>query len=379
MNNKTITGHQLFTLTALSILGGSILVISSTIAAVAKRDAWISVLVTILFGLFMLWIYSFLGTRHQGLTLIGITQKIFGSWLGKIVSAGYVLFLFTTAYGIPWYIGSFGAHNMPGTPVPVILVIFVAVLLIAIYYGIEAIARASEVLYIFVTLIFLLSIVLVLPNIKTEYITPVLENGFVPIIKGAVLLSCFITFVGIVMLMIYPSHVADSKEGQRALFKGFLWVGGIVFSTTLVSILVLGSVVVAKSAFPTVLLAREVNIGTVLTRLEYAISVIWTVTEFTIGITFFYTFIIGLSELIGLKDHKRIAAPLGLIILEYAWIVNPDSVQHANWIIIGFMPQIILFGCVIPVLMLVIYLLKQLTSKKSASNTKDSRQGKYFL
>ncbi len=360
-----ITAHQLFTFAALSILGGSLLVISSTVTAVAKQDVWLSALVTMGFGLLMMWVYCFLGTRYIGLTLIGITQKIFGKWIGRIVSAAYLFYFFTLAYGVPWWIGSFGAHTMHETPVPVILLPYVIALVIGVYYGLEAIVRTAELAFIFVSVLFVISIVLVLPHIKIGNLLPVFESGAMPILKGAYVISPFIVFTGVALLMIFPNNVNDMKNGKKALVKGFLWCSTVEFVTILVSVLVLGNVVVAKSSFPTILLAREINIGTVLTRLEYAISSMWTVTEFMIGMLFFYITIKGVSELLGLKDHKKITVPFGLIVLLYAWIIYPSSIEVANWLTVGFMPHATLFGFVIPALMLFVYLIKKWVFKKA--------------
>lgn len=359
MDTKVITSHQLFTFSALSTLGGSILVISSTIAAIAKQDAWISPLVTMAMGFVMMWIYCFLGSRYQGLTLIGIVQKIFGKVIGKIVAVAYIVFFFDTAHRIPWYIGSFGAHVMHETPVPVIVIIYMVVLVIAIYYGIEIFARASELFYLFVTTVFLISIILVLPNVNIQFVMPVLENGITPILKGAVLLSCYTSIQNITLLMIYPVNVDDQKNGMKAIFKGFLWANTVVFITILVSILVLGTAVVAKSSFPTILLAREINVGLLLTRFEYAISIMWSVSEFVIGILYFYACIKGLSELLGLKEHRKIVAPMGLIVLLYAFIINPSSIDQANYIPTIFLPLFIQSGFVLPVIMLIVYMIKR--------------------
>lgn len=354
-----ITSHQLFTFSALSILGGSLLVVSSSVTAVAKQDAWISALVAMAAGLLMMCLYCYLGSRYKGVTLIGIPQKIFGKWIGKIVAAGYVLYMFTTAYGVPWWIGNFGTHTMHETPVPVIIMPYAIAMVIGVYYGIEAIARASELFYIFVTILFVGSIILVLPNATPEYITPILDNGILPILKGSFALAPIIIFVGIVMLMIYTNNTEDIKSGWKAIMKGYLWCSTVVLITILVSVLVLGSAVVAKSSFPTVLLFREINVGTVLTRFEYAISIMWTITEFMVGILFFYTCIKGLSELIGLRDHKKIAAPMGLFILSLSWSVDPSSIEQADWNAFGFNPHSTLFGFILPVLMLIVYIVKK--------------------
>ena len=44
MDKIKITDHQLFSLSACGAIGGSIIVIASTMAGVAKQDAWIGAL-----------------------------------------------------------------------------------------------------------------------------------------------------------------------------------------------------------------------------------------------------------------------------------------------------------------------------------------------
>lgn len=358
MDKRNITSHQLFTFSSLAMIGGSILVISSTLATVVKQDAWMSVLLTIAFGLTMMWVYCFLITRFSGLTFIGVIKKILGKWVGGAVSIAYVFFFFTMAYGIPWWIGTFGAHVMHETPLPVILLPYVAALVIGVYYGIEAVVRASEILYVIITTLLISMFLLVLPNVKLNYILPMYENGIIPILKGAFLLAPFIVYPAVALLMIFPKNCDDIAGGKKALMKGFLWCGIVTFITLIISLLVLGTPIVAKASFPTILLAREIRIGIVLTRLEYIISTLWTITEYMIGIMFFYVFIRSLSELLGLKDHKKIVLPVGLIVLVYSWAVYPSSIEEMNWIFVGFVPNSTIFGFVLPVIMLLVYLIR---------------------
>jgi spore germination protein KB len=364
LEKQIITSRQFFAFSSLSILGGSILVISSTLAAVAKQDAWISTLITMIFGVSAISLYCYLCTRYSGLTLIGTVRKILGKWIGGLVSAFYVFTFFVMSYAVPWWIGSFGSHAMPETPIPVILLPYVVGIVVSVYYGIETIARASEIFFYFVTALFAVAIILVLPNIHTVYLTPVFENGMIPVLKGAYVLSPFLFLPAIALLMIYPVNVDHVAGGRKALLKGYIWSNAVVFVTILASLLVLGTSVVAKSPFPTVLLAREINIGTVLTRLEYVVSVMWNVSEFVIGLMFYYVFIKSLSELIGLKDHKKIAIPAGLIVLLYAWLVNPSSEETSNWLFTGFIPNATVFTFVLPIVIWGIYIIKKYVFKK---------------
>ena len=364
MNNKKITSHQLFALSALSTLGGSILVVTSIMTGIAGQDAWISVLVTMVLGLLLMWVYTFLVTRFEKLTFIGVTRKIFGKWIGTVVSAGYFLYIFVTSYDIPWYIGSFHTHIMHETPVIIILIVFYAALVIAALYGIEAIARASEIFFVFVTVTFIISIVLILPEVKVQYILPVFENGTGSVLKAAVVLSGYISLQNTTLLMIYPASVDNEKQGKKALINGFLWANTVVLITVLVSILVLGSLLLAKSAFPTILLAREIIIGTILTRLEYAISIMWTISEFVIAALYFYAGIVAFSELVGLKSHKNIILPMGLLGMMMTISGRTETIEKGTFIPGVFLPNVITFGLLMPVIMLIVYFVRKALNRR---------------
>ena len=365
MDKIKITNHQLFSLTANGAIGGSVIVISALMANIAKQDAWIGALLTPAFGIPVIWVYWFLGSRYPGMTFVGIIKEIFGKWIGLIVAVGFVFLCLTIAYHLPWYIGNFiTTQAMPEAPVYVINSLFVIALVIAVLYGIETIARASELFIYVASILFILAMILVLPNARIENLQPVFEKGIIPILKSSVFLSCYLTFPLITLMMIYPIRLNNISEAEKSLFKGHLWAGFIIFISILMSILVLGSAITSKSQFPPYLLAKEINVGIVFTRLEFAITASWIVTQFMIAILFFYAGVIGLSQLLGLKDHKRIVAPLGLIILVMSGVVFPDAIYQANWVRLVWIPYIITYGLIVPVLLLIVFKVKKWFHKR---------------
>ncbi|MGI6585332.1 MAG: GerAB/ArcD/ProY family transporter [Lutisporaceae bacterium] len=333
MQRTKITGNQLYSLTANGAFGGSVTVVASAMAVIAKQDAWISALLTPVIGMPVVWIYWYLGSQYPELTFVEIMKKIFGRWIGWVAAASYVFLCLNTACHLPWYVGNFlTTQAMPETPQYVISLMFVTAVVIAVLYGIETIARASEIYIRFVLFLAVLAALLVSPNIKFENLQPVLENGMIPIFKGSYVLSCFTVFPVITMMMIYPANTEKIQEAKKSLFKGLLWAGFITFITILMSILILGSKITASSQYPTYLLAKEIRLGNIFTRLESIVAYTWTITQFMIGLLFFYAGATGLSQLIGLKDHKRIVMPLGLITLVMSGVVFPDVIYQASWV-----------------------------------------------
>jgi len=360
MQRIKITNHQLFTLTTNGSFGGSVIVIASTLTAIAKQDAWISALLTPVIGMPVVWIYWYLGSQYPGSTFVEIMKKIFGRLIGTVAAASYVFLCLTIAYHLPWYIGNFiTTQAMPETPPYVISLLFVVAVVIAVLYGIETFARASELYTYFVLFLFVLTMLLVFPNAKFENLQPVLENGMIPIFKGSYVLSCFIVFPIITMMMIYPANTDNVSEAKKSIFKGFLWAGFITFITILMSTLILGSKITASSQYPTYLLAKEISLGTIFTRLEFIVAGTWIVTHFMIGLLFFYAGATGLSQLIGLKDHKRIVIPLGLITLVMSEVIFPDVIYQANWTKHVWLPYITTHGLILPLLLFLVDLIKK--------------------
>ena len=75
MKRTKITGNQLYSLTANGAFGGSVIVIASAIAAIAKQDAWISALLTPVIGMPVVWIYWYLGSQYPELTFVEIMKR----------------------------------------------------------------------------------------------------------------------------------------------------------------------------------------------------------------------------------------------------------------------------------------------------------------
>ena len=340
-------------------MGGSVLVTLSTVTAVAKQDSWMSGIAALCYGLVVILIFYYLGECYPETTLIGLSRKIFGKWIGFAVSLGYIaLFVFTTSQ-IIWVTGNYFSRSMQETPVFVINLLFIAAIVVAVLYGIEVIARASELFIVLVTVLFALTFVLLLTDIKPAYITPVFEGGIGPVLRGSYFLSCISTFTTVSILMIFPRYVTDIKNSKKALLKGFALAGTITTVAIMLSVLVLGSNFTASLSFAGLFLAAQINVGEFFTRMEYMMTVAMLVTRFLIGLVFFYSCITGLSELIGLKNHLPIVLPMGLLILMLSGIVAPNSIYGRYWLTIAYSPFITTFGLIIPVLMMLVHIIRK--------------------
>lgn len=366
MEKIKISNHQVFSLMASYTIGSAILVIPASVASVAKQDAWISMLFTMLFGFLEVSIICFFWSRYPGFTFIEIVKDVFGKWIGIIVAVCFAFFSILSDSQVLWYVGNFiTSAVMTETPAYVINFVFCVAVVIALLYGLEAIARSYELLIYFVSVLFIASMVLVTPAAKIEYVQPVLEKGIIPVLQGSIILSSFLIFPMVILLVIFPANAENSSKSRKSFIKGYLWGGFLVFLAILFSVLVLGSTMTADSQYPVYTLAKEINVGLIFTRLEFIVAGVWITTILIKVIAYFYAGVISLSQAIGLKDHKRIIIPLGLIILVMSEVVYPDVIYQANWDIYPWPLYVVTYGLVLPIIMLVVYFLKNLFRDKA--------------
>ncbi len=193
MEKIRITNNQLLCLSAIYTCGSSI-VVAPSITSIAKQDAWISALILPSIGVFLIFLNSFLMSLYPGKTYIQIIQIVFGKWIGFLLSIGLLSVALISIPQVTWYVGSFFTTAiMPETPAYVINLLFIISVAIGLLYGLETVARSSEILVYIMSALFLLSMILVLPNAKFDNLLPILEKGIVPILKGAYKLSSYST------------------------------------------------------------------------------------------------------------------------------------------------------------------------------------------
>lgn len=361
MYKTKITNHQVFALTAAFSCGSAALAISAVAAGFAKQDSWISMIISMIIGFFELWLVCFFWKHYPSMTYVEMMNKIFGKIIGNIIAVGFVFFCLLSDSQIVCYMGDFMTiHVTTETPPYVVNMFFVIVIAIALLYGLEATARSYEILIYFASVLFILSMVLVLPNARIDNLFPMFEKGITPILQGVTLLVSFLVFPIIILLMVFPANADNTKKAKKSFIKGYLWGEILIFISIIISILVLGSTITADSEYPVYILAKEISLGTIFTRFEFVVATVWIITLLARGILYFYGGVIGLAQLLKLEDHKKIILPLGFIILTMSRVVYTDVIYKSTWDTFVWPLFAATFGLILPVIMVIGFCIKKL-------------------
>lgn len=338
MNSRDmINPHQFTILVIITTIGDAILVLPTIVSNVAQQDAWLSTLIGIILGLLIVLLFIKIGSLYPNLSFVQYIIEIFGKWIGSIVVLFFLFYLFLSVSAHIRELSDFiTTQILIETPIKVVLLLFITIIMIGVRCGLGTIARACEVLYpvVFIFLIILFS--LVLPNIRLEWIRPIFNNGFKPILNGSLVATAFPFMELVVFLMFLPNLTKQTKIKKNFIIGAF--IGGIIlFITVLLCILVLGEASTVRNIYPTFSLARSISIGHSIQRIEGLIAILWTITVYIKITLYAYAFHLGLVHLLKLTDYRMLTLPFGFILFASTILVAPN-VSYFNNVIAKYWP-----------------------------------------
>lgn len=351
--NIKISIRQFTVLVMFYTIGTTILVIPSSLAADAEQNAWIAAIVGWLLGLLIVGLYILLSKQFPAMTLIEYTEKIFGKWLGKLISLLFVFFSFIAASSVLFYMGNFMTTQvMPETPIESFIILFAGIVLMGLRLGLEVLARAAEILFPWFLLLFIVSTLFLIPEVDIQKILPITEIGIKPIFKASLSYIGTASLPLIVFLMVFPACVNHPEEGGKAFFIGNLLGGIFVIIITFLSISILGADFSERNIYPSYALAKKINIGNFIQRVEILMAGMWFLTIFFKTSFYSYHFITGLAQIFGLKDYRPLVLPYGMILVVYSLVVYPNVVYMMDFDTKIWIPFALTICLFIPLIML---------------------------
>lgn len=189
--------------------------------AEARQDAWLSILLITVFGVMIGDIIGRLGRRFPEQTIIEFSRTLLGPVTGFLVG---LLFAATFIYINSIIVRQFGelliTNFIPETPVAVTLCAIVLTTVYIVRHGLEVLSRVNDMILPLLFIMIFIILGLVVPFIKTENLMPVLENGIVPVIRGAVPAGVFFTET-FIMLMLVP-YLSKPAEARRIITRSIV-------------------------------------------------------------------------------------------------------------------------------------------------------------
>ncbi|PAB57763.1 GerAB/ArcD/ProY family transporter [Anaeromicrobium sediminis] len=359
LDNWKISPRQFKILVIMCFVGTSVLFTPGGLATDAKQDAWLAAIVGTILGLLLVFLYNAIGNHFSHMTLIEYTEKVLGKWLGKTLSLLFVSYLFINCAMVLWSVGDFiTTQIIPETPIQYTIMIFSVIIVMGTRLGLETFARSAELLYPFFIGLLIILVIFILPDIEFKNIQPVFEYGMKPILKGGLSYASYTSLTLIALMMIFPAYVNNIKEAKKSFSNGILLGGIVLLVITILCILVLGHDMTSRNAFASYALAKKINLGNFIQRIEAIIAIIWFITIVYKTIIYFYGTILGLGQILKLKDYRPLTLPMGMILVALSLVVYPNTVYASVWNATTWISHVLTYGFFLPLLLLIVSLFK---------------------
>jgi spore germination protein KB len=253
-------------------------------------------------------------------------------------------FWFVVLYNFRFIADFYSSFLMQETEISVFIFCIGIVSIYVVKKGIETLARIVP-LFAIGTLIFgILICILLFKEYDFTNILPMLQINLSQFVQGVNVLVAIPFGEIFVFLMIFP-NVVDRENLKRCSFKGLCIGFAFFLSIILRDIFALG-VSGNSDVQASYQVAKLINIGDIVTRMETIIAVVLLVNVFIKIAIFSYSAVVGVAELLKLKTYKPIASSiiiLGMVfsITMFSASINQSYYGANIYPVYGWIPEVI--------------------------------------
>ena len=326
IENGKISSQQLLFLVA-GFVQGSVLLIDFTVG-ITEQQTWMVILVAWAITAPVVLSCVMLAKRFPEMNLVQINEIVYGPIIGKAISIYYIFFfLMTLSFNIRDVGELYITFLMPDTPFIFLMIAFTATCAYAVMKGVEVLARISHLFVATGIFIIVSAFLLLIDQMDFSNFLPFFELPFIRIFQGIHIVSTIPFGEVVVFLMIMGCLDKTDHAAKNTMFGLFIGAASLlIVSVRNTAVLGNTQTIWTSTSFQSI---RLINIGTVLTRMDFLIGIGQTILVFFKCSLFFYALAVALAQLFGLKSYLPLVLPLAGIEVILAATVYQSPVDHA--------------------------------------------------
>ncbi|WP_042356004.1 GerAB/ArcD/ProY family transporter [Bacillus rubiinfantis] len=328
MEKARIGAKQLFVLVVIFQMGSAILL---GFPIELKQDAWIAIILGLIGGILLFIVYYRLYLYFPELPLTNYAQKLLGKWPGRILGYLYVIYFVYLAARV---LRDFGelltATIYTATPLFFLMSVLILTSAYAVTKGFEVIARVGELYFIIIYVMAIVGFFLIISSslIHLDYLKPVLEQGWLPVIKVALRGVVTFPFGEMVVFTMLLPYLQEQKKAKWACITGIVLSGINFVIAAVINITTLGAELFARSPYPLLSTISKIELFNFIERLDVLFMLYLMIACFIKVTIFYYVAVAGTADLFGFQDIRKLSLPFGLVILITAMIIAPNYTEH---------------------------------------------------
>ena len=332
-NQDKLDPRVLGIVVVVAVLEFELFTFTKTIVDIAAQDAWLSVILGSLIAIITSILFVRLASRFPNENFFEYSKKIWGKPLSILIILTFISFWFL--YGAT-LLQDMRVINkllfLPKTPslIPLLILITAAVWLVS--YGIAALVRFFQLLLPFIFIPVIALPLLSIRTIEWQHFLPVLSNGLLPVLKGALVFAGAIQ--GLEVILFISPFLSDIRKSYLPVIIGISSLMFLIFTFLISSVGVLGVENVKQTIWPGINTVSIIELpGFPVERFELFLTLPGLLGIFTTLCIYLYLISYGIIGLTNFKYRKLIITLVGGVIISgvylfpnYAWAINMRNV-----------------------------------------------------
>jgi len=239
-------------------------------------DAYISIIIAAIAGLFILLSFFTIFDYEPSLNIAQKFKNVFGLYFGSILN--FICFVAVLTMGISemFNLTTFiTSQFLKETPPLLIGICFSFIIILVNIKGIETLSRTCLILFVINVILFLISIIGLIPEFQLSNLKPFLEFGIKRPMIGAIYNFLF-NLLPIYFLLIVPKNNLVNKEKYRKYMWIFYALSVLIkLSLMLITLGVLGIHLASIYQYPEYIVMKHIKIFNFIDRIENVITIQW--------------------------------------------------------------------------------------------------------
>ncbi|MFC0524612.1 endospore germination permease [Pontibacillus salicampi] len=349
--NHTITHVQLFFMTANFTIGSSLLLAPLITGAVAYEDAWISMILAIIVGVVLQLFLLLLLKKIDYISIFEVTDLAFGKWIGTIVNLIVILYAFHLCALVVGNTDDFMIVIKPDTAPYFYQILMIALAMYTAFSGLQTFGKANETMSVLFYFVFVLSFLLLVPNVEFQNYKPTLYRGWMPVLQGGYN-SLGVPFLELTLLTAVLTFVVDKQKVKAFFLNGLLFGGAILFIFVAAAIGVEGAFMVQRETYPTYALMRDIHATVVFQRVEIIIGIVWIFVLFAKMTTLFIIILLGIQHIGRSHSYNAYILPISIGVWTLTNQTHENVIENAdftakNWTLYSFSIYVIVLVSIV--------------------------------
>ncbi|MEC0170921.1 endospore germination permease [Paenibacillus graminis] len=336
----------------------------------AKQDAWLAMLVGALAGLFLLLMHLSIHHQEPALDLFLLFRSYMGKYVGTFVN---LLFVGYFSYESSRNLRDFGEITvmtlLNRTSLWIIMLIVILVVSNSVRYG-HRVLFLMCVIFLPVMLVSYVLISILIPVtglFHFEFMFPVLESGWKPVLNAAIPEIVSFPFGQTVLFLVFYPYARTGKKLNKAVIISYIITALSLTFINQLNIFVLGPKIALYSTLPLLETVQLIDLAEVFERMD----ALFTMLLFLgLGVkmgAFFNGAIIGLEKITGIV-YKKWVLPVALLIYAMSFL-SPNYTHHivtGRQLVLNYLFPV--FQIVLPLLLFITILIRKRKKRTNRSS-----------